>query len=295
MRCGLVGLGHWGKNLYRELGARLVAVCELDTKVWPTYQRPGLRFTTDLHELLDLCDAVYVATPIGTHYGVARAALEAKKHVWVEKPFCTDSKLAEELVKLAQAQGVRLFVGHIMNYHGSFLKVLEWLRQNPGEPILQFISERGKVIPNNQRHPGDLLFDLAPHDLSIMRRLLSGQEVGVHIQGCPQTHVTAHFVFSSEQQAFMTWSRTFVQKKASYTLVTPNFMLLFDDTKSDTSEKLLIQHRSTGYQHFGEPPEECTSPLQNEIQAFLDPAEPYTTGEEGLEVVKLLEVLKQNL
>jgi predicted dehydrogenase len=295
MRCGLIGLGAWGKNIFRELGDKLVAVCELDTNICNNYARPGVVFTNDLPEFLELCDAVFIATPIHTHYSITKTALEHKKHVWIEKPFCTDSKHANELVILANHQNVRLFIGHIMNYHGCFLMMLEWLRQHPREHIIQFISERGKVVSHNQIFPGDLLWDLAPHDISVMRRLMHGNHVGLNCHGT-DLHVSARYVFSSGQEAYLTWSRLFVQKRASYTLVTENYLIMLDDTKSDTSEKLLVQNRLDGSMQYIEPPRDCSSPLQNEIRAFLDQSEePYTVGDEGLQVVKLLEALKENL
>ena len=296
LNCGLVGIGRWGKNLYRELGVRLTGVCELDESKWPSDRQ--VPFTTDIKDFLSWSnlDAVCIATPIHTHYELARQALLAGKHVWVEKPLCTSSEQAKSLVRLAREKRRRLFVGHIMNYHVGVQLILQWLYDHPHETVQAFYSERGKFMPDSKDHnTGPVLWDLGPHDVSIMCRLLPHRICDGTLIEATSQDLTVGLQLEGNRVAKFTWSRRFLHKRASYMIETPQFLVYFDDTKSDSSEQVKVFNKFT-CQHEYLAPAEYVSPLEKEIQAFVEccigPRDAYTNGEEGLRVVEILEMLE---
>src|ERR1051326_4045151 len=130
----VVGVGYWGKNLARnfyDLGA-LSALCDADSSVETAarLKYDGVKFYRDFRQLLadPVVSAIALATPAITHYEMAKAALEAGKDVFVEKPLAVDVKHGEELVRLAKASGKILMVGHILRYHPAILKLQALIR-----------------------------------------------------------------------------------------------------------------------------------------------------------------------
>ncbi len=170
MRVAVVGVGYWGKNLVRnfhELGA-LEALCDSDPSAEAAYKGryEGIRFESDYAKLLSdpSVDAVALATPAVTHHEMAKAALEAGKDVLVEKPLAVDVKHGEELVKLAEAKGRILMVGHILRYHPAILKLKQLIKDGALGKINYLYSNRlniGKI-----RTEENILWSFAPHDIS---------------------------------------------------------------------------------------------------------------------------------
>ena len=171
---GVVGCGYWGPNLIRNFaeneGAVLRWVCDKDARHLSKAARryPVARPTEDYEELLrdPRLDAVVIATPVATHYDFARRALEAGKHVLVEKPFTASAAEAEELIALAERRGLNLMVDHTFIYTGAVRKIKESVDAGELGDLLYFDSVR--VNLGLFQRDINVVWDLAPHDFSIM-------------------------------------------------------------------------------------------------------------------------------
>jgi predicted dehydrogenase len=178
VRVAVIGLGYWGPNLVRNIAAApvtdLVAICDRDPARLGVVgaQFPSARRETESHAVIesDDVDAVCVATPVASHYELVKHALEAGKHVLVEKPFVREVYEAEELVRLARARGLVLMVDHVFLYSPAVRKLAETVASGElGE--LNFIDSV-RINLGLVQHDVNVLWDLATHDLSIMDHLI---------------------------------------------------------------------------------------------------------------------------
>ena len=171
---GVVGCGYWGPNLIRNFAenesAELRWVCDRDARHLSKVARryPSARAASDYGEMLadPHLDAVVIATPVSTHFDFARRALEAGKHVLVEKPFTATSREAEALIALAEARGLALMVDHTFIYTGAVRKIKESVAAGELGDLLYFDSVR--VNLGLFQRDINVVWDLAPHDFSIM-------------------------------------------------------------------------------------------------------------------------------
>ncbi|HWW75046.1 MAG TPA: Gfo/Idh/MocA family oxidoreductase [Pyrinomonadaceae bacterium] len=171
---GVIGCGYWGPNLIRNFAeneaATLRWVCDKDARHLSKVARryPAARAAEDFRELLadPRLDAVVIATPVATHFEFARAALEAGKHVLVEKPFTASTREAEQLIALAEARGLTLMVDHTFIYTGAVRKIKESVDAGELGDLLYFDSVR--INLGLFQRDINVVWDLAPHDFSIM-------------------------------------------------------------------------------------------------------------------------------
>lgn len=186
---GIVGLGYWGPNLTRVVsetqGVRLKWLCDLDPERLERFGRryPACGTTSDAEEVLgdDEVDALLIATPVFTHYDLALASLRAGKHTFVEKPLAPSSHEAEELVDLAQEDGLTLMCGHTFVYSPPVRAVKDLIaRGELGE--LLFISSSRVNLGLHQRDVS-VVWDLGPHDFSILQYWLSETPATVRTTG----------------------------------------------------------------------------------------------------------------
>lgn len=175
-RVAVVGCGNWGKNLVRnfaQLGA-LAAICDSDEKrlALAKQENKDLRTTTDLQTLLDdpEISAIVVASPSDTHFDLAKRALLANKHVYVEKPLARDVNHARELDALATERNLVLMVGHLLLYHPAVNCLKQLIAFGELGELLFVRSDRMNF--NTSRRDWSVLWDLAPHDISMMSYLL---------------------------------------------------------------------------------------------------------------------------
>jgi predicted dehydrogenase len=176
---GVVGLGYWGPNLLRVLGDNLDAeirwMCDLDTERLTKYRRrhPGAHATSQIDRVLadPEVDAVFIATPVHTHYTLAAQALEAGKHVFVEKPLAQSSELADDLAMLARERGLILMCGHTFLYSPPVRAVKRMIEAGTLGDIF-FISSSRVNLGLHQRDVS-VIWDLGPHDFSILLYWLS--------------------------------------------------------------------------------------------------------------------------
>jgi UDP-2-acetamido-3-amino-2,3-dideoxy-glucuronate N-acetyltransferase len=314
-RVAVVGVGYWGKNLVRnfyELGV-LAALCDEDVGIQALCQNQyaGVGFQRDLNAILSdpSINAIALATPAVTHYELAKAALEAGKDVLVEKPLAVDVKQGEHLVRIADANGRILMVGHILQYHPAILKLKQLISDGSLGKINYLYSNRLNI--GKFRTEENILWSFAPHDISVMLSLLDEMPSRVTCQGSAYlnrdvTDVTlSHFQFPSgvEAHIFVSWLHPI--KEQRLVVVGSNKMAVFDDTTTD--KLVLYAHRvewrnriPTAVKATGESvPLEDREPLRAECQHFLQCVEnrtiPTSDGAEGLRVLRLLDACQRAL
>ena len=313
VRVAVVGVGYWGKNLVRnfqELGA-LEALCDVDPSAEVTCRSryEGVKFGSDYRKLLadPSVNAVALATPAVTHYEMAKAALEAGKDVLVEKPLAIDVKQGEDLVKLAEAKGRILMVGHILRYHPAILKLKQLIKDGVLGKINYLYSNRlniGKI-----RTEENILWSFAPHDISVMLSLLDEMPARVACQGSAYlsqnvADVTlSHFEFPSGVQAhiFVSWLHPI--KEQRLVVVGSEKMAVFDDTAEN--KLVLYPHRVEWKNRIPTAVKadaqvvalDAREPLRAECQHFLDCVQTRTTpvsnGAEGLRVLRVLDACQR--
>jgi predicted dehydrogenase len=178
IRIAVIGYGYWGPNLVRNFaetkGAEVVwcADSRPQRRALAQQRYPGLRVTDNPEDIFrdPQVDAVVIATPVSTHFPLAKRALECRKHVLIEKPMTRSSGEAEELIALAQRNGLQLMVDHTFIYTGAVRKVGEIIARSDLGDLYYFDSVR--VNLGLFQHDTDVLWDLAPHDLSILAHLI---------------------------------------------------------------------------------------------------------------------------
>jgi predicted dehydrogenase len=325
IKIGVVGCGYWGPNLIRNLrqsaDCHLKVICDTSESRLSHMRRlyPEVPTTTKFEELLqdsDL-DAVVVATPVRFHYSMAKAALCAGKHVFIEKPMARTEAESEELVNLADEKGLVLMVGHTFLFSPAVRRMKEIIEAGDiGE--VQYVSARRLNLGLFQKDI-NVAWDLAPHDISIVLHLLDELPVSVSCQG--SSHVTRgiedvtmmYLTFRKNRCAFIQNSWLDPKKVRQMTVVGSQRMIVYDDT--EPLEKLKIYdarvevppHYDTYAEfaysyHYGDsyvPYIKQDEPLKLECQHFLecirDGGVPITNGRLGLEVVKILEASSESL
>ena len=311
----VVGMGYWGRNLVRnfhELGA-LGVVCDSNSAIEATLK--------ERYEKVEYCReyaavlanpeilGVALATPAVTHFDLAKAALEAGKDVYVEKPLAIEVRQGQELVDLARQQGRILMVGHILRYHPAVLKLHELIRNGSLGRIQCLYSNRlniGKI-----RTEENILWSFAPHDISVMLALLDEVPCRVSSQGGAYLNrnvfdmTMSQFEFPSGVHAhiFVSWLHPF--KEQRLVVVGSEKMAVFDDTAEH--KLVLYPHRvewknrvPMAVKADGEVVElENREPLKAECQHFLDSVQsravPVTDGREGLRVLEVLDACQRSL
>jgi predicted dehydrogenase/acetyltransferase-like isoleucine patch superfamily enzyme len=317
MGVAVIGSGYWGKNLvrnYQRLGA-LKVICDKDETTLASFKKQYSEVEVCLafNEVLRREDiqGIVIATPAETHFALAREAMLAGKHVYVEKPLVLDEKEAEELISLAQERKLTLMVGHLLQYHPAFLKLKELASKGELGRINYICSHRlnlGKI-----RREENILWSFAPHDISMILSLAGEEPEIVSATGGKYLHqkiadvTTTHFEFPSGLKAhiFVSWLHPFKEQKL--VVVGDRKMAVFDDTKPWDEKLLLYSHQinwennvpvpaKAEPEHLDIPEEE---PLLLECGHFLrciaTGQTPRTDGHEGLRVLRILNASQRSL
>jgi predicted dehydrogenase len=205
LRIGVIGYGYWGPNLVRNFSVssrtQVDMVCDMNQqslkKVKKAY--PQMRVTTDVNELIKdpAIDAVAIATPVFTHYALAKQVLEAGKSVFVEKPFTHTVAEAEELVELADKKKLKIMVDHTFLYTGAVRKIKQLIEDGVFGDLYYFDSVR--VNLGLFQHDVNVVWDLAPHDIAIMDYLIGEKPQAVVATGAE------HFGRGLEDIAYLTF------------------------------------------------------------------------------------------
>lgn len=324
IRLGCVGLGYWGPNILRAfLGLKACEVrwaCDKDEarlkKIGGAH--PQISLSSHYEELLEdrELDALTIATPATQHYAMAKAALEAGKHVLVEKPLATEIAEAEELIELAERHSRILMVGHLLLYHPAVRKLKDFIQAGELGELYYIYSTR--VNLGQVRREENALMSFAPHDISVILYLLDDHPMEVSAIGKDYLQegvedvvfLTLRFPRGTLAHCHVSWLDP--HKIRKFTVVGSKKMAVFDDMES--SEKIRIYDKGVDhrphYSTFGEflslrfgdiyiPRVEMREPLQIECQHFLDCIEagkkPLSDGESGLAVVKVIDAAKKSL
>ncbi len=189
MNFGVIGYGYWGPNVVRNLasleGSQVIAIAEMSPNARKRAQKayPGIHVTPDASEVISSpkIDAVAIVTPVWTHYELAKAALENGKHVFVEKPFTSNAAQGEELINLAHRKNLKIMVDHTFLFTGAVKKIWQLLDEGTLGKLYYYDSTR--VNLGLFQHDINVLWDLAPHDLSIMDYLIKGSPEAIVATG----------------------------------------------------------------------------------------------------------------
>ncbi|MDX2083809.1 MAG: Gfo/Idh/MocA family oxidoreductase [Candidatus Melainabacteria bacterium] len=309
-RVGVVGCGNWGKNLIRNfhhLGA-LAVVCDLNPSLLEAQARqfPDVAAVDTFEALLKHpeLDGVVIATPSHTHARLALAALAAHKHVYVEKPLATSVAEAEAIQQMAVAQNRHLMVGHLLLYHPAAHRLRQLVQEGVLGEIRSLESDRLNYNPH--RPDSSVLWDLAPHDISLMAYVLgadpeqallaTGQCTGTD-QRVDDAHLEVAFPNGIRGHVHVSWVHPVKQVKL--VVRGSRRLAVLDDTLS--TEKLqLFEREDRSPESVLSFPEYLTiEPLKLECQHFLNCIRhnraPRTDGRNGIRVVQILEQAHQLL
>jgi predicted dehydrogenase len=317
IRVGLAGLGYWGPNLARNFAelAELAWLCDLSHDLLSEAEgrHPQARTTTRFDDLLaepDL-DAVVIATPVVTHYELAKQALAAGKHVFVEKPPAQSSAEAEELSALAEEQGLVLMPGYLLLYHPAVAKLKELVDSGQLGDILYLYGNRQNL--GQIRRDENALWSLGAHDLSVLLHLVGEEPVEAWARGESflrdgvEDVVFCYLRFASGVVAHMHLSWLDPHKMRKITVVGRDKMAVFDDMEPE--RKVTVYDKGTVLRPASEwqvrtgdihiPKVSAEEPLRIECRHFLSLVEgegdARTPARDGLAVVRTLEQLQASL
>lgn len=323
MKVGILGLGYWGPNLVRnfiasEKVSKVIGCDKNKDRLDVIAKRfPGIELCADVVSLLSAdLDIIAIATPVDTHYSFAKRALESGKNIWVEKPFTTTSKEAEELIEIAEQKNLKIFVDHTFIYTGAVQKMKELVESGEIGNIYYFDSVR--INLGLFQHDVNVIWDLAPHDLSIMNHLLPDQKVNaICANGIANyydheniAHITVYFENNCFANFHVNW--TSPVKIRRMILGGDKKMLVFDDmenfekikvyddgVKIETTEDkhdALVQYRiGDMYSPKVNQTEALALGVEEFTTAIEENREPLTNGRDGLNVVKILEAAEKSI
>ncbi|GAK52810.1 oxidoreductase domain protein [Candidatus Moduliflexus flocculans] len=313
----VVGSGYWGKNLvrnYHDIGV-LAIICDKNETVLADFKRqyPNIETCFAFTDILKRTDiqGVIIATPAETHFYFAKEALLAGKHVYVEKPLVLNEADAEHLIGLAEERSLVLMVGHLLQYHPTFVRLKELIHAGELGRIDYIYSNRLNL--GKFRREENILWSFAPHDISMILSLAGEFPDSVMAIGGNYLHqhiadvTTTHLEFSSGLRAhvFVSWLHPVKEQKL--VVVGERKMAVFDDTKPWEDKLLLYPHEITWKNHTPIPtkaePERVNVPqreaLRVECEHFLECIatghRPLTDGREGLRVLRILNASQRSL
>ena len=321
----VLGCGYWGPNLIRNFmsnsGCALQVVCDKKTERLShmTKVYPGLKTTADFGDIIknpDI-DAIAIATPVSTHFDLARESLSSGKHTFIEKPMAASVAECEELIALAEKSQLTLMVGHTFIYSTPVRRIKEIIDCGDIGGLLYVSSQRLNL--GLFQKDINVAWDLAPHDISIILYVMGQSPSSVNCQGKAHlnsgmedvTNMSLNFPnggFATIQNSWLDPS-----KVRRMTFVGSKRMILYDD--NETLEKIKVYdkrvevppHYDTFAEfhysyHYGDmhcPHLNQVEPLKVQCENFLDCIrtgdEPQSSGRDGLSVVQILEAASQSL
>ncbi|MBV9134733.1 MAG: Gfo/Idh/MocA family oxidoreductase [Chloroflexi bacterium] len=323
VRVAAVGCGYWGPNVIRNLsevpGFELAWVCDADpARLAPVATRyPTAKGTTRIDDIFadPTVQAVYIATPVSSHYRLVKRALDLGKHVLVEKPLATTVERAEELAEIARARGLTLLVGHTFVFSPPVRKVKELIDSGMLGPI--YYVETTRVNLGLFQKDVSVLWDLGPHDVSILNYWLN--EVPTHVSARGRSYVgealedvaflTLEYPSGILAQLQISWLAPSKLRRTS--IVGRQKMIVYDDL--EPVEKVKIYDRGVDRQpaSFGEfqltyrsgdilsPRLDTTEPLRIECEHFLECIRtgrtPDASPQSGVDVVRVIHAAERSL
>jgi predicted dehydrogenase len=301
------GLGAWGQNLLRNFRdlADVPLLCDIDEKTRAEFAQryPGARVTADFDDLLSAdVDAIVIATPVPTHYELARRALEAGKHVFVEKPPAMRGAEMAELCDLAEERGRVLMPGHLLLYHPGVRKLKEIVESGELGDVLYVYGNRQNL--GTFRTNENALWSLGVHDLSVLLFLIAEEPSEVRAHGNAflndgvEDVVFCYLRFPSGKMAHMHLSWLDPHKIRRITVVGNDRMAVFDDMERERKITVYDNWRTRTGDVYS-PKVDLTEPLRLECRHFLrlvaGEGDPLQAARDGLVVVRALEQLQASL
>jgi predicted dehydrogenase len=319
IKVGLAGLGYWGPNLARNFDdlADLAWICDLSRDVLDSYSAryPAATTTDRFDDLLEdpSLHAVVIATPVPTHYELARRALSAGKHVFVEKPPALSGSEADELVALAEERELVLLPGHLLLYHPAVAKLGELIESGELGEILYVYGNRQNL--GQIRKDENALWSLGVHDLSVILHLVGEEPSEVWARGESFIHegvedvVFCYLRFPSGVVAHMHLSWLDPHKMRKLTVVGRNKMAVFDDMELERKVTVYDKGTEQRAESYGEwrtrtgdihiPKVPNDEPLRLECRHFLSlvagQGDAISAARDGAMVVHVLEQLQHSL
>ena len=323
MNVAIIGLGYWGPNLVRNFlsnkNIENVYGCDHNPARLRFIEEkfPTIKLTSDVNEIFSNknIDIVAIAVPVKYHYELASKSLQSGKHIWVEKPFTASSIEAEELINLAEKKALKIFVDHTFIYTGAVRKIKEIVQNGELGEIIYFDSVR--VNLGLFQHDVNVVWDLAPHDLSIMDYVMNKKVTAVSANGIANYYNhenLAHLALYFEDNCFahfhVNW--TSPVKIRRMLVGGKKKMLMFDDMENSEKIKVYdsgieIENQESIYSalvqyRIGDmysPKVNQTEALSLAVKEFIDAIQqnrnPLTSGAEGLKVVKILEASEESI
>lgn len=323
VQLGVVGLGGWGKFVVRNFantgGCDLKYICDAtpQTVSRQTALYPQATATDRYADLLEdrSLDAVALATPVPLHFEMARAALLAGKHVYVEKPMTLSSEHAESLVELADERGLKLMVGHLLLYHPAVEYTKQLLSDGALGDVYYMYTERLNlgVVRRNE----NAFWSLAPHDISVILHLFDDEPTRVEASGQSFLQpgvedvviATLHFPGGRMANIHVSWLDP--HKTRKMTLVGSDKMLVFDDMQpaekvriydkgadvpspAESTAPISVRHSDILIPRIS-PQEPLAAETSHFVQAILNDTQPRSDGRDGLRAVRVLETVQQQL
>lgn len=324
LNIGVIGYGYWGPNIVRNLtdmnGVTVRAVCDVNLEALKKVKQkyPHIYLSRDSRDVIHSpdVDAVAIVTPVSTHFSLAKEALENGKHIFVEKPFTATSKEAEQLIRLADKKKLKIMVDHTFVFNGAVRKIKELIDEDILGDLIYYDSTR--VSLGLFQHDANVIWDLAPHDFSIIDYVVKNKPVALTAQGVD------HMDGGQENIAFIT---IYYDKKLivhiSVNWLSPvkvrttliggvKKMLVWDDLQADEKIKvydkgvkvenregiyrLMVDYRSGD---MWSPHVDVQEALKRELLYFVEcikkNKKPINDGRAGLRVVKMLEMADRSL
>ncbi len=323
MKIAIVGLGYWGPNLVRNFlsteGVDGVICCDVQKKRLDKIQQRfhGVEVSSSYDEILNRTDvdAIALATPVSTHYPLGMKALQAGKHLLVEKPLTLKTADAESLIEYAEKSRLKLMVDHTFVYTPAVRKMKEFLNRGEIGDVLYFDSVR--VNLGLFQHDTNVIWDLAPHDVSIMdflieRRPLSVLAVGVNHFNHQEdmAYITVNFPDNIIAHFHVNWISPVKVRKIL--IGGSKLMVVYDDMEPSEKIKLynkgvetngkdsvyrtLVQYRTGDmFAPHVEPTEALSLMAAEFVNSIRTGKRPLTDGQAGLNIVRILEAANQSL
>jgi len=323
IKFGVIGYGYWGPNIVRNLRgidtAKVVTICDKSSAALRRAQQanPDVHVTSDFADVLSSpdIDAVAVITPVWTHFELAKRALQNGKHVFVEKPFTSTSAQAVELIELAEKNNLQIMVDHTFLFTGAVKKIHQLIDDSTLGKLYYYDSTR--VNLGLFQHDVNVIWDLAPHDLSIVDYLIGERPEAIvatgekHLNGLTDiAFMTLYFPDNVIAHINVNWLSPV---KVRTTLIGgEKKMLVWNDLEADEKIKvydrgvqmnsregvydLLVSYRSGD---MWSPKIEATEALKAELSYFVDCIEksevPINDGMAGLRIVRMLEAAEESM
>lgn len=314
----VIGAGYWGKNLVRNfhnIGV-LHTICDHHKETLENFKKlyPDVNVSHNFKSVLENKEIhqIVLATPAIYHYQNTKEALLAGKDVYVEKPFCLNSKEGEELISLSEKHQRILMVGHLLHYHPCVQKLQQIVKSGELGNLQYIVSNRLNM--GSFRIEENALWNFAPHDVSVILSL--AQQLPTQVICSGADYVTSNiadmavtllnFPNGVKAHIFVSWLHPFKEQKL--TVVCSQGMIVFDDTKAWGEKLSMIRNhviRNKGIPLANpaimpekiDPPQK--EPLREEclhfLQCCMDRKSPLTDGHEGLQVIKVLEAAEESM